>query len=289
MINLLGGKPVRESLISNLKEEVKTLPMIPHARIIYAEGFDVGSSVYVKNKLKLAVECGIDMKISPLEWENKTKQEIITQIIDYIELFNVDDTIQGYFIQLPIAGIDGSIKIEDFVDYIDSKKDLDGFTKENFANIYFNIDSLAPCTPAGIMDILDYYNIDLEGKNVLIVNRSHLIGMPIAGMLLNKNATVTIAHSKTVNLKKLTKEADIIILGTGRAEMFDSSYFKGKGQIIVDCTITRNSKGKLCGDLHPNVYKSKKDLSIVPSPGGVGLMTVAKLMANIVKTTQDKI
>ena len=110
--------------------------------------------------------------------------------------------------------------------------------------------------------------------------------MPIAGLLINRNATVTIAHSKTVNLKKLTREADIVILGTGQTEAFDSSYFRGKEQVIVDCTISRNSKGKLCGDLHPNVYKSKKDLYIVPSPGGVGLMTTVRLMFNVLQATK---
>lgn len=283
MIELLYGKPVREEAIAKIKEEVKGLSVVPLAKVIYAENCDGGSKIYVQNKLKLATECGIDMEIAPVLWEDKTKEEIIEQIINYIKEFNSDDSIQGYFIQLPIkSGIDGqAIKIEDFVDYIDSKKDLDGFTKENFANTFFNIPSLKACTPQGVIEILDHYGVELEGKNVLIVNRSHLIGMPLTGLLLNRNATVTIAHSKTVNLKKLTREADIIVLGTGQAEMFDSSYFKGKGQVIVDCTITRNSKGKLCGDLNKSIYKSKKDLRVVPSPGGIGLMTTTCLMKNI--------
>ena len=288
MVELLLGKPVREEAIAKIKEEVKGLSVVPLAKVIYAENCDGGSKIYVQNKLKLATECGIDMEIAPVLWEDKTKEEIIEQIINYIKEFNGDDSIQGYFIQLPIkSGVDGqAIKIEDFVDYIDSKKDLDGFTKENFANTWFNIEGLGACTPQGVIDILDYYGFDLEGKNVLVVNRSHLIGMPIAGLLINRNATVTIAHSKTKDLKKLTKSADIVILGTGQTEAFDSSYFRGKEQVIIDCTISRNSKGKLCGDLHPNVYKTKKDLYIAPSPGGVGLMTVVNLMNNVIKATK---
>lgn len=288
MVELLYGKPVREEAILKIKENVAKLPVVPMAKIIYAEGCDTGSTVYVGNKLALAKECGIDMEIAPILWQDKTKEEIIKQIINYIVEFNKDESIQGYFIQLPIkSDVDGeAVDIEDFVDYIDSKKDLDGFTKENFANAWFNIESLGACTPQGVIDILDYYGFDLEGKSVVIVNRSHLIGMPLAGLLINRNATVTIAHSKTKDLKKLTKAADIVILGTGRAEMFDSSYFKGKEQVIIDCTITRNVKGKLCGDIHPNVYKSKKDLYIAPSPGSVGLLTVVELMNNIVKATK---
>lgn len=290
MVKLLYGKPVREEAIIKIKQDVNNLTIVPLTKIIYAENCDTGSKIYVQNKLKLATECGIDMEIAPILWQDKTKEEIIKQIIDYIKEFNDDDAVQGYFIQLPIkSGIDGQfVKIEDFVDYIDSKKDLDGFTKENFANTWFNIDTLNACTPKGIIDILNYYQIDLESKNVLIVNRSHLIGMPLTGLLINRNATVTIAHSKTKNLKQLTKQADIVVLGTGQAEIFDSSYFKGKGQVIVDCTITRNNKGKLCGDLHPNIYKSKKDLYIVPSPKGVGLLTTVRLMNNIVKATKLK-
>ena len=290
MVELLYGKPVRENVIEDIKSKINELDVIPFAKIIYADGCNPASKVYVQNKLKLANECGIDMDIANVDWETKTKDEIIKQIIEYIELFNKDEGIQGYFIQLPIkSAVDGGvIKIEDFVDYIMPEKDLDGFTKENFANTFFNIPSLKACTPQGIVKILDHYNVELEGKNVLIVNRSHLIGMPLTGLLLNRNATVTIAHSKTVNLKKLTREADIIILGTGQAEMFDSSYFRGKGQVIVDCTITRNAKGKLCGDLSSTIYKSKKDLRIVPSPGGVGLMTTTCLMGNIYLASKNK-
>ena len=279
MTNLLYAKDIRDKQKEELAEEVKKLPYIPHLKIIVAEGFEQASSVYVRNKSKFCSEVGIDFEVVNVEWKDKTKEEVLSNILSLIDKFNNDESVTAYFFQMPLPH---GIVENDFIKYIRADKDCDGFHPLNLAGLYKKYDSIPACTPQGIMDLLDYYNVSLEGKDVVIINRSQLVGIPLAAMMINKNATVQVCHSRTKDLKDKVRKADVVITAVGRADFMDSSWFRN-GQTIIDVSINRDSKGKLCGDVSKKVYKSKKDLNITPVPGGCGVLTVLNVVKNVVK------
>ena len=279
MVKMLYGLEIRDKHKENIKQEVLNLPFIPHLKIIVAEGYEQASSVYVNNKKKFCNEVGVDYEVINLEWQNKNKQEVLSNIIDLINIYNEDDSVTAYFFQMPLPY---GIVENDFIRYIKPEKDADGFHPLNLAGLYKKYECIPACTPQGIMDLFDYYNIELSGKDVVIVNRSQLVGIPLAAMLINKNATVQVCHSHTKDLKSKVKQADIVVTAVGKANFMDSSWFRN-GQVIIDVSINRDEKGKLVGDVNKKVYKSRKDLSITPVPKGVGSLTVMELINNIIK------
>lgn len=282
MIQFLNGSNVKESMISELQKKANALKMIPSLKIITAEGFNQASTVYVKNKVALCSRCGVDADVIKLNWEGKTKEEVLNEILFLINHYNADDSVNAYFFQMPLPY---GIVEADFITHLNPIKDCDGFHPLHLGLLYKNQDNLTACTPAGIMELLKYYDIPLQGKDVVIVNRSQLVGIPLIPLLLAENATVQVCHSKTVGLKEKVRNADIVITAVGRANFMDSTWFKN-GQTIIDVSMNRDENNKLCGDVSKKVYKSKKNLKITPVPGGVGQLTVVKVVENVIKAAQ---
>ena len=194
---------------------------------------------------------------------------------------NEDDTVDGILVQLPLPD---HINEDKVLEAIDPSKDVDGFHPENVAKLFLGQKSLVPCTPKGMMALLDEINYDLTGKEVVVVGRSNIVGKPMLHCLLNKNATVTICHSKTKNLEEITRKADILIVAIGKTKFVTQDMVK-PGAVVVDVGINRNEQGKVCGDVDfENVEKIAS--YITPVPGGVGPMTIAMLMTNVIKAAK---
>ncbi len=270
MATIIDGKKCAEKILDDIKNRVSNLTQKPGLSVILV-GCDPASSVYVKNKEKKALETGFNSSVYKLP-ENITKEELLA----LIEKLNKDDTVDGILLQLPLPK---HLNPSDCLDEIDPKKDVDGFHPVNSGKLLNNEKPYAiSCTPKGIIRLLESYNIQIEGKNAVVIGRSNIVGKPVSMLLLNKNATVTIAHSKTKNLSEITKKADIIISATGRANMVTSDMVK-EGAAVIDVGIIRGNDGKLKGDVD---FNSVKDVAgfITPVPGGVGPMTIAMLMEN---------
>lgn len=265
----MNGKLIREELLNNLKDRIDSLPTQLGLCVIQV-GEDPASKVYVGQKEKLALELGY-------KFVHKNFPEEVTQeeIIDYIDQVNKDDSIDGILVQMPLPKHLDETVIQN---RIDSKKDVDGLTYVNGGKVVHNTSSLLPCTPKGIIDMLDYFRIDIKGKNAVVIGRSILVGKPMANLLLNRDATVTVCHSKTDNIAYYTKNADIVIVAVGVAGFLTKDMVK-EGAVVIDVGINRID-GKLYGDVD---YNNVKDLCsyITPVPGGVGPMTVYELMNNV--------
>lgn len=276
-MELLDGKKVRCQLLEELKEDIKGLDR-PLGLTVIQVGEDPGSTVYVGQKKKLAEELGFNF--NHIDLEESIKEEELLSIIDKL---NEDDKVDGIIVQMPIPKHLDSKKIQNRVL---PEKDVDGLTDINMGRLVHNVDSLAACTPSGIIEILNKYNIAIKGKNVVIVGRSDLVGKPLANLFLNNDATVTVCHSKTKNLKDITKTADILVAAIGRSKFITSDYVKD-GAVVIDVGINRGEDGKLSGDVDFDSVKEKVSY-ITPVPGGVGPMTVAELMKNTYKAYMMK-
>lgn len=273
MVQLLNGKEVAEKILIELKIKVASLPKKPSLGII-SIGEDPASRVYIKKKIKAAEEIGIIAKHYALN-ENIEEKELL----NLIEKLNLDSEMDGFIVQLPLPK---QICEERIIESVSPEKDVDGFHPFNQGKMFqgiINSDSLLPATPLGIMKLLEYYQIELEGKNVVIVGRSNIVGKPLAALLLYKNATVTMAHSRTQNLAEHTQTADIIIAAVGKPNLITAEMVK-QGAIVIDVGINRVD-GKLVGDVDFEKVKDKAAY-ITPVPGGVGPMTVAMLMHNLI-------
>ena len=265
----MNGKKVASEIKENLKKEIAGLSKKPHLVVIQV-GEDAASSIYVNSKAKLAGEIGYDFE--HIKFPEDVKEE---ELINKIEEINADENINGVIVQLPIPKHLDANKI---INMIDPVKDVDGLTEINAGKLINGKASLVSCTPKGIMTMLRYYNVSLEGKHVVIVGRSTLVGKPLISLCLNENATVTICHSHTKNLKKYTKTADILIVAVGKPKLIEADYVK-KGAVVVDVGINR-TKEKIVGDVdYDNVVGIAK--LITPVPGGVGPMTTISLMENV--------
>lgn len=273
-MNVLNGKVVSEKLLKQLKKEIQDKQLQPHLVVIQV-GDDPASSVYVKNKQKIAEKIGIKSTTVHLK-ESITEDELIT----IVNKFNDDLTVNGILVQLPLPKHIDERKI---LESIWPSKDVDGFHPLNVGKLNIGQQEMIPSTPAGIMELLKFYDISVKGKHVVIIGRSNIVGKPLAHLLLNENATVTITHSQTTNLKSLTKLADILIVAIGRAEMITADYVKDNA-IVIDVGINRTSNG-LKGDVNFNDVKSKVAW-ITPVPGGVGPMTITMLMSQTVQATK---
>lgn len=278
MAEILDGKMVAKKIRQNLKSEVETLKVngINPKLAVIMVGEDPSSKIYVKNKSIACNEVGIEYEEFLLS-ETTTMEELL----DLIDKLNKDATIHGILLQSPIPkGLD----INEAFRAIDPKKDVDGFNPFNVGKLCLGQDTFVSCTPFGIIKLLGEYNIEIEGKNAVVVGRSNIVGKPMMQCLLNKNATVTICHSKTKDLKEVTKEADILVVAIGRANFITKDMVK-ENAVVIDVGINRGENGKLCGDVDFEEV-SKVASYITPVPGGVGPMTIAMLMNNIVKAAR---
>lgn len=252
--------------IDQLKESGKRLPKLT----VILVGNNQASQTYVRNKERACQYVGMLSDIIRLE--ESTSEE---QLIDIIEQLNHDKTVDGILVQLPLPS---HIHEEKILDLIDPSKDVDGFHPQNVAKLFLGQDCLIPCTPKGIMVLLESIHYDLTGKEVVVVGRSNIVGKPVSLLCLQKNATVTIAHSRTKDLQKVCQRADVLIAAIGKAKFFTSEYVKD-GAVVIDVGINRDENNKLCGDVD---YETVNEIAsyITPVPGGVGPMTIAMLMEN---------
>ena len=281
MAVIIDGKELARKIRSNLKidcEEIKKKGINPKLAVILV-GDDKASKVYVKNKNKACEDVGIEFEEHILEAEITQKQ-----LIDLIEELNQRKDIHGILLQSPIPN---HLDINEAFRKISPDKDVDGFSPVSVGKLSLNQDTFVSCTPYGIMKMFEEYNIDLEGKDLVIIGRSNIVGKPLIQCCLNKNATVTVCHSRTKNLKEHTKRADIIIAAIGKSKFVTEDMVKD-GAVIIDVGINRGEDGKLTGDVDfENV--EKKASYITPVPGGVGPMTIAMLMNNVIKAANNQI
>ncbi len=267
---LLDGKMVRDALLENAKQEIEKEHLDLTLAIIYAGHYEP-SEKYINNKKKFCKRVGIKVNLYEMP-DVKSEEEIIT----LIEKLNKDNSVNGIILQSPIPkGLD----IEECIKHIDPRKDVDGFTKESFYKLAHNLPGLRACTPKGIIKLLEYYNIELSGKKVCIIGRGNIVGKPLIFEILNKDATVTIAHSKSGNLKEITLNSDVIVSAVGKPHIITENMVKD-GAIVVDVGITVID-GKIVGDVDFDNVKNKCSY-ITPNPGGVGPMTIAMIIQNVI-------
>lgn len=271
-MTLLDGKMVSTNIKNNLKEKVinlkNTYGVTPKLAIVLV-GENQASQVYVRNKVKACAYTGIESKL--IELDENISQEELLQLVNEL---NNDLTIHGIIVQLPLPK---HINEQIIIDSINNKKDVDGFGIENKGKLFCGLEALHSATPEGIMRLLDAYNIPIEGKNACVIGRSNIVGKPIAMLLLSRNATVTIAHSKTQNLKEITKQADILVVAIGKAKFVTADMVK-ENAVVIDVGINRVNN-TLCGDVDFENVKDKTSY-ITPVPGGVGPLTIASLLKN---------
>ena len=279
MATIIDGKELAKNIRESLKEEVKELKsadIYPKLAVIMV-GDDKASKVYVKNKSKACEDVGIEYEEHLLPAKIKMKE-----LLELIEKLNNDETIHGILVQSPLPeGLDAN----EAVKTISPKKDVDGFNPINVGKLSLNQDCFVSCTPYGIVKMLESYNIPIEGSHAVIIGRSNIVGKPLAKCLLNKNATVTFCHSKTKNLKEITKQADILIAAIGKAKFITADMVK-EGATVIDVGINRTENG-LVGDTDFEAIKEKASY-ITPVPGGVGPMTIAMLMNNVIKAAKQQ-
>lgn len=280
MATLIDGKrisaEIKEELklqVSELKKEGKEVTLA-----VIQVGNDPASTVYVGNKKKACEYIGI--KSLAYELPEDTSEEKLLAIIE--ELNNKDD-VNGILVQLPLPS---HINEDKVIEAIDSKKDVDGFHPMSVGALSIGKKGFVSCTPAGIIELLKRSNIEIEGKECVIVGRSNIVGKPMAMLLLRENGTVTVAHSRTKNLKEVTKRADILVVAVGRPEFINADYVK-EGAVVIDVGIHRDENNKLCGDVDFKSVEPKAS-AITPVPGGVGPMTIAMLMYNCVNGCQGE-
>jgi methylenetetrahydrofolate dehydrogenase (NADP+)/methenyltetrahydrofolate cyclohydrolase len=281
MSKLLIAKPIIDLSIEELKKDVLDLKirgLAPKMGVILV-GDNQASLSYIKNKRKMCHEIGAEFELFQLDSEISEKD-----FLNKVDALNNDPSFTGCFIQLPIPR---QLQHLNTAMLIDPIKDIDGFHSNSTVSLYRNSgDAFIPCTPKGILKMMEFYGISVEGKNITIIGRSFIVGKPLSLLLSNRDATVTLCHSKTKDLKKITKQADIIISAVGKAKYLDQSYInESSDQIIIDVGINKGSKGKLCGDV--DFHKIKNLVSaITPVPGSVGPMTVLSLLENLIVATK---
>ena len=278
MAVILDGKAISKKVRGELKikaEELRQKNIIPKLAVIMV-GDDKASQIYVKNKSKACQEIGIEFEEYFLG--NDIKQE---ELIELIQKLNLNKSINGILLQSPIPK---SLDINEAFRTILPEKDVDGFNPINVGKLCLNQETFVSCTPYGIMKMFEEYDIDLTGKNVTILGRSNIVGKPLIQCCLNNNATVTVCHSKTKDLKEHTKNADIVISAIGKAKFVTADMIKNEA-IVIDVGINRDESGKIVGDVDFENVSSKASY-ITPVPGGVGPMTIAMLMNNVIKATK---
>ncbi len=269
MTVLIEGKTLSQKILKDLETSIEKLDKKPKLAVVLV-GENPASQIYVRNKQKTALKIGMESLV--IELPDTVSEE---NLVEQIHILNEDKDINAILVQLPLPNHINSNRI---IETIDPIKDVDGFHPINAGKLAIGQFPYAyPCTPKGIIKLLEEYNIDIEGKHAVVVGRSNIVGKPLAQMLLRKNATVTIAHSKTKNLKDITKNADILVSAIGQPG-FIKEEMVAEGAIVIDVGINRIN-GKLSGDIDFENVKNKTSF-ITPVPGGVGPMTIAMLMQN---------
>lgn len=278
MAAIIDGKQISKQIKDELKEKVAEYKAqgTEIALAVIQVGNDPASTVYVGNKKKACEYIGIRSVSYELP-ESTTEDELL----EIIEKLNLDDSIYGILVQLPVPKHINENKV---IQAIDPKKDVDGFHPQSVGTLSIGQPGFVSCTPAGVIQLIKRSGISIEGKECVVLGRSNIVGKPMAMLLLRENGTVTICHSKTVNLKEVTKRADILVVAVGKPKMIDASYVK-EGAVVIDVGIHRNADNKLCGDVD---YASVEPIAgaITPVPGGVGPMTIAMLMHNCVEAVE---
>ena len=280
MSKIIDGKELAKNIRLKLKEEVvelKKADINPKLAVVMV-GDDKASKIYVKNKSKACQEIGIDYEEYLLPANTK-----MDELLELIEKLNNDETIHGILVQSPLPV---RLDANEAFRKISPKKDVDGFNPINVGKLSLNQDCFVSCTPFGIIKMLETYNIPIEGANAVVIGRSNIVGKPLAKCLLNKNATVTICHSKTKNLKEIKSKADILVAAIGKPKFVTEDMVK-EGAAVIDVGINRMDDGKLVGDTDFENIKEKASY-ITPVPGGVGPMTIAMLMYNVVKAAKQQ-
>lgn len=275
MYKIIDGKLVSQSVKDSVKAEVEVLKEkgVDITLAVIIVGDDPASRVYVNNKKKACEYVGF--KSLEYALPAQTTQEELMALVDEL---NSRDDVNGILCQLPLPKhLDEKAVIE----AISPKKDVDAFHAVNVGQIMIGDYDFLPCTPAGVMEMLSYYDIDVTGKNCVVIGRSNIVGKPMAMLLLHKNGTVTITHSRTVDLKNVTNKADILVAAIGKAKFVGADMVKD-GAVVIDVGMNRDENGKLCGDVDFDSVAPKCSY-ITPVPGGVGPMTIAVLMKNTLK------
>ena len=278
MAKIIDGKQISLDIKNELKEKVAKYKEqgIEITLAVVKVGNDPASAVYVRNKEKACEYVGINSKTLALP-EETTEEELL----NVVKELNEDKNVNGILVQLPLPKhIDeGKVLLT-----IDSTKDVDGFHPVNVGKMVIGEDTFLPCTPAGIIEMIKRTDIDIEGKECVVIGRSNIVGKPMAMLILKENATVTIAHSRTKDLKEVTKRADIIVAAIGKAKFVTADYVK-EGAVVIDVGMDRDENGKLCGDVDFESV-SKVASAITPVPGGVGPMTVTMLLVNCLRSVE---
>lgn len=276
-MQIIDGKLVAKLTREQIKKEVEQLKSLKYPDAIglavILVGDDPASQVYVRNKIKACDEVGIKSFLCKLPAEST-----FDEVAGTISYLNENPDVSGMILQLPLPK---HLDENSLLDLIDPNKDVDGCHYVQKGRLWTGRDSLVACTPSGVMKLLEYYDIPLEGKNAVVIGRSNLVGKPLAQLLLDKNCTVTICHSKTRNLGEIVSKADIVCVAIGKAKFLTADMVK-EGAVVVDVGMDRDENGKLCGDVDFDAVAPKCSF-MTPVPGGVGPMTVTMLLANTVK------
>ncbi len=270
---MLDGKSLSQEILEKCREKAKELN--PTLAVILV-GDDPASEIYVANKKKACEKAGIH-SVEILLPKSISEKELLEKIAE----LNVDSRITAFIVQMPLPL---HIDAQKIIDAIDPKKDADGFHPQNLGNVFLGREFLPPATPAGILALLEKYNIPLSGKKAVIVGRSNTVGKPVAVMLLNRGATTTICHSRTQHLAKEVQSADILVVAIGKPKFITAEMIK-EGAVVIDVGIHRLENGKLCGDTDFENILPKAGF-LTPVPGGVGPMTVASLIANTISAAE---
>ena len=278
MAKIIDGKQISLDIKNELKEKVAKYKEqgIEITLAVVKVGNDPASAVYVRNKEKACEYVGINSKTLALP-EETTEEELL----NVVKELNEDKNVNGILVQLPLPKHIDESKV---LLTIDSTKDVDGFHPVNVGKMVIGEDTFLPCTPAGIIEMIKRTDIDIEGKECVVIGRSNIVGKPMAMLMLKENATVTIAHSRTKDLKEVTKRADIIVAAIGKAKFVTADYVK-EGAVVIDVGMDRDENGKLCGDVDFESV-SKVASAITPVPGGVGPMTVSMLLVNCLRSVE---
>lgn len=282
MAEIIDGKHVSAVIRSNVAEEIaqfKAKHGVTPGLAVVIVGENPASMVYVRNKKKACDQVGIN------SYEVALSADVSeTELIAKVNELNADPKVHGILVQLPLPA---HINEEAVINAIDPKKDVDAFHPSNVGKIMIGNYSFLPCTPAGIMDLLEYYKVDVSGKKCVVLGRSNIVGKPMAHLLLEKNGTVTVCHSRTANLKEETRAADVLVVAIGRPEFVGADMVK-RGAVVIDVGINRTSEGKLVGDVDFNAV-SEVASYITPVPGGVGPMTITTLLKNTLTAAKQLI
>ncbi|MDR0846764.1 MAG: bifunctional methylenetetrahydrofolate dehydrogenase/methenyltetrahydrofolate cyclohydrolase FolD [Lactobacillales bacterium] len=277
MGEIIDGRLLADKMQARLKEEVEAIVASGGTRpglVVIQVGANPASSVYVRNKENSAIKVGLHSQVDRLGAETTE-----TELLNLIEEYNNDPKFHGILVQLPLPS---HINEDKILDAIHPDKDVDGFHPVNMGNLFVGTPTKIPCTPYGIMKMFEAYNIDLNGKNAVVIGRSNIVGKPIGALMMAENATVTTAHSRTKDLAKVAAQADILVVAIGRAKMVDASFVK-EGAVVIDVGMNHDENGKLCGDVDFASVEPKASY-ITPVPKGVGPMTITMLITQAVET-----